>query len=155
MSFVAIILIIVAGIALLLIEFLVIPGVSVFGIAGFLCLIGGVISSYVFHGNTAGHFTLAATVFASVLSMVFAFRRKTWRKMGLNTSIDSKIIAIEPEKIKSGDTGKAITRLAPMGKVMVNDLICEAKSISGYVSKDTEIEVIKISQNHLVVKPKT
>jgi membrane-bound ClpP family serine protease len=155
MSVVAIVLIILAGIALLLIEFLVIPGVSVFGIGGFLCLIGGVVASYVFQGNIAGHITLAATVVASVLAMVFAFRRKTWRKMGLNASSDSKIITIEPEKIKSGDTGKAITRLAPMGKVKVNDIICEAKSIAGYIHEDTEIEVVKVTQYQLIVKPKT
>lgn len=155
MSVVAIVLIILAGIALLLIEFLVIPGVSVFGIGGFVCLVGGVIASYVFHGNTAGHISLAATVAASVIAIVFAFRRKTWRKMGLNASIDSKIISIEPGKIKSGDSGKAITRLAPMGKVKVNDITCEAKSLSGYIPEDTEIEVIKVSQNQLIVKPKT
>jgi membrane-bound ClpP family serine protease len=155
MSIIAIVLIIVAGIALLLIEFLVIPGFSVFGIAGFLCLVGGVIASYVSLGNTAGHITLAAAVVASVLSMLFAFRRKTWRKIGLSASIDSRIEAIEPEKIKSGDTGRTITRLNPMGKVRVNDITCEAKSVAGYIHEDTEIEVIKISRNQLIVKPKT
>ncbi|MBN1416705.1 MAG: hypothetical protein JW973_16510 [Bacteroidales bacterium] len=154
MSLIAIILVIVAGIILLLIEFLVIPGLSVFGIAGFLCLIGGVIASYVFHGSTAGHIALASTIVASVLSLIFTFRRKTWKKIGLNSSINSKIIAIEPDAIKNGDLGKAITRLAPMGKVMVNGIICEAKSISGYIQEDTEIEVIKISQNQVIVKPK-
>ena len=155
MSVVAIVLIIIVGIVLLLIEFLVIPGVSVFGIAGFLCLIGGVISSYVSLGNTAGHITLAATVAASVLSILLAFRRKTWRKMGLSASIDSRMVTIEPGKIKSGDTGRTITRLNPMGKVRVNDTTCEAKSVSGYIHEDTEIEVIKISRNQLIVKPKT
>jgi membrane-bound ClpP family serine protease len=154
MSIIAIILIIVAGIALLLIEFLIIPGVTVFGIAGFLCLIGGVIASYASHGNSAGHITLAATVAASVLSMLLAFRLKTWRKMGLSASIDSRIVTIEPGNIKSGDTGKTITRLNPMGKVRVNDITCEAKSISGYIHENTEIEVIKISRNQLIVKPK-
>ena len=155
MSVVAIILIVVAGIVLLLIEFLVVPGVSVFGIAGFLCLIGGVISSYVSLGNTAGHITLAATVAASVLSILLAFRRKTWKKMGLSASIDSRIVTIEPGKMKSGDTGRTITRLNPMGKVRVNGITCEAKSVSGYLHEDTEIEVIKISRNQLIVKLKT
>ena len=154
MSIVAIILIIIAGIALLLIEFLVIPGISVFGIAGFLCLIGGVITAYVTVGNTAGHITLAATVAASVLSILLAFRHKTWRKMGLSASIDSRMVTIEPGNIHSGDTGRTITRLNPMGKVRVNELTCEAKSMSGYIDEDTEIEVIKISRNQLIVKPK-
>jgi membrane-bound ClpP family serine protease len=154
MSFAAIVLIILAGISLLLIEFLIVPGVSVFGIAGFLCLIGGVIASYIYQGNQAGHITLVATIIASILSMIVAFRSKTWKKMGLHTSIDSRIVAIEPGKINSGDTGKAVTRLAPMGKVIVNDIMCEAKSISGYIQENTEIEVIKISRNQLIVKPK-
>src|SRR4030042_5164055 len=155
MSLVAIILIIVAGITLLLIEFLIIPGVSVFGIAGFLCLIGGVITAYVSIGNTAGHITLAAAVAASVLSMLLAFRRKTWRKMGLPAALDSRMVTIEPGNINSGDTGRTITRLNPMGKVRGNDITGDAKSVTGYIDEDTEIEVIKISRNQLIVKPKT
>jgi membrane-bound ClpP family serine protease len=155
MSLIATVLIILAGIALLLIELLVIPGISIFGIAGFLCMIGGVLASYIYHGSTTGNITLIFTVVASVLTMLLAFRRKTWKKMGLAASIDSKIIAIEPDTIKAGDTGKAITRLAPMGKVMVLDKICEAKSITGYIHENTEIVVIKISENQLIVKPKT
>jgi membrane-bound ClpP family serine protease len=154
MSVIAIVLIIIAGIALLLIEFLIIPGISVFGIGGFICLIGAVISAYIYQGSMAGHITLAGTVIASLATILFTFRRKTWKKMGLAASIESKIISIDSEKIKKGDTGKAITRLAPMGKVMVHDMVCEAKSIAGFVHENTEIEVINIHENQLIVKPK-
>lgn len=154
MSVLAIVLIIIAGICLLLIEFLIIPGVSVFGIGGFVCLIGGVVAAYLSYGYTAGHITLVSTLFASVLTILLTFRRKTWKKVGLSTSIDSKIVAFDADKIKTGDYGKAITRLAPMGKVMINDIICEAKSISGFINENTEIEVVKVSQNQIIVKHK-
>ncbi len=154
MSLLAIVLIIIAGICLLLIEFLIIPGVSVFGIGGFVCLIGGVVAAYLNYGYTAGHITLASTLFASVLTILLTFRRKTWKKVGLSTSIESKIVAFDPDQIKTGDYGRAITRLAPMGKVIINDIICEAKSISGFIHENTEIEVVKVSQNQIIVKHK-
>jgi len=42
-----------------------------------------------------------------------------------------------------------------MGKVKVHDMVCEAKSISGFIDENTEIEVIKVSRNQLIVKLKT
>ncbi len=154
MSVLAIVLIIIAGICLLLIEFLIIPGVSVFGISGFICLIGGVLAAYLSIGYKAGHITLVSTVFASLLTILLTFRRKTWKKVGLSANIESKIVSFDHEKIKTGDSGKAITRLAPVGKVMVNDIVCEAKSISGYINENSEIEVVKVLQNQIIVKHK-
>jgi membrane-bound ClpP family serine protease len=88
MSVVAIVLIVVAGIVLLLIEFLVIPGVSVFGIAGFLCLIGGVLLCVA--GN-CGHIT-PQSPWLPVLSMLLA-SGENLKKMG-RLHIDSRIVTI-------------------------------------------------------------
>jgi len=154
MSVLAIVLIIIAGICLLLIEFLIIPGISVFGIGGFICLIGGVVAAYLSYGYTAGHITLVSVLLASVTTILLTFRQKTWKKVGLSANIESKIVTFDAEKIKAGDYGKAITRLAPIGKVMVNDVVCEARSISGYIHENTEIEVVKVSPNQIIVKHK-
>jgi membrane-bound ClpP family serine protease len=72
----------------------------------------------------------------------------------LTTKIDSKMNEMPDEnRIKPGDRGIAITRLAPMGTVRVNDLVFEVKSISGYVNPNTEIEIVKVSPSQILVKP--
>ena len=154
MSLLAIIIIIFLGIFLLLVEFLIIPGFTVFGVGGFLFIILGIGSSYYYHGVLAGNITLLSTVIASLVTIYFIFKKKTWKRIGLQANISSKNEPFESDKIHPGDKGKTITRLAPIGKAMVNDIICEAKSIGGFVDENTEIEVIKISNTQIIVKPK-
>ncbi len=154
MSLLSIIIIILLGIFLLLVEFLIIPGFTVFGIAGFVFIFLGVGSAYYFHNVTTGHITLASTVVASFITMYYLFKRKTWKNLGLNANIDSRHEPFSTDKIKPGDSGKTITRLAPIGKASVNEVICEAKSNSGFINENTEIEVVKVLTTQIIVKPK-
>jgi membrane-bound ClpP family serine protease len=154
MSLLAIIIIILLGIFLLLIEFLIIPGFTVFGIGGFLFIFLGIGSAYYYHSVQTGNITLISTVAISVGTIYYVFKRKTWRNMGLKTNIDSRNEPFNTEKIHSGDFGITITRLAPVGKVQVNDIICEAKSTGGFINENTEVEVLKVLNTQIVVKPK-
>ncbi len=144
MSLLAIIIIIFLGIFLLLVEFLIIPGFTVFGAGGFIFIFLGIGSAYYFHGIQAGNLTLLGTVVASLATMYYVLKRKTWQKMGLKENIESHHEPFNTEKIHPGDVGKTITRLAPVGKAEVNDIICEAKSTGGFIDENTEIEVIKV-----------
>lgn len=154
MSILAIIIIILLGIFLLLVEFLIIPGFTVFGIGGFLFMFLGVGSAYYYHGPTAGTITLMGTVIVSLGVMYYLFKKKTWRKIGLKTNIDSKVEPFDQQSIHAGDTGKTITRLAPIGKAQVNNIICEAKSTGEFINENTDIEVIKVLTTQIIVKPK-
>ncbi len=154
MSILAIIIIILLGIFLLLVEFLIIPGFTVFGVGGFLFILLGIGTSYYYHGVQAGNLTLLGTVIASFFTIYFIFKQKTWKKIGLQANIYSKNEPFESEKIHPGDGGKTITRLAPVGKAIVNDIICEAKSNSGFINENTNIEVVKVLNTQIIVKPK-
>jgi membrane-bound ClpP family serine protease len=153
MSYLAILIIIILGIFLLLLEFLVIPGVTVFGIGGFLFILTGIGSAYYFHGVTAGNYTLLGSVVGSLITIYFVFKQKTWKKLGLQTNIESRVEPYETARIHPGDHGKTITRLAPMGKVMVNDVICEAKSTGSFINENTDIEVLQVLTTQIIVKP--
>jgi membrane-bound ClpP family serine protease len=89
------------------------------------------------------------------MTMVFFLRSRTWKRLMLKKNIDSKVEVdgIVNEKIKPGDTGETVGRLAPMGKVMVNDVVVEAKSIAGFVDPHTPVEVVKIGTTQIIVKP--
>jgi len=154
MSLFAIIVIIILGIFLLLVEFLIIPGFTVFGIGGFLFIFLGIGSAYYFHNVLTGNITLISTVAVSFATMYYVFKKKTWRNMGLKANIDSRHEPFNVLKIHPGDQGKTITRLAPVGKAQVNDIICEAKSTGGFIDENTEIEVIKVLNTQIIVKPK-
>ena len=154
MSLLAISIIIILGIFLLLVEFLIIPGFTVFGVAGFVFILLGIGSAYYFHNAVTGNITLAGTVLLSFRTMYYIFKRKTWRNMGLKANINSRHEPFKTGSIQEGDVGRTITRLNPIGKAQINDVICEAKSTGGFINENTEVEVIKVLNTQIIVKPK-
>lgn len=148
----AIIILILLGILLILLEFFVLPGVTVAGIGGLLLLGGAVYLSYDKYGSMIGHLTLAGTFAFIIIILIVAFNSKTWNKLMLKSSIDSKVSNVEEDQVQIGDKGKTISRLAPMGKVMINDDIFEAQSNGEYINQNTDIEVIALSLNKIIVK---
>lgn len=154
MSILAIILIIVLGILLFVVEFLLIPGVTIAGIGGAVLMGIAVYMSYKTHGNTVGNYTLIATLILTIGGFAYALRAKTWKRLALNKDIDGRVeVGLENETIKVGDKGESITRMAPVGKVLINGLVVEGKSQRGFLDQHTPIEVIKVLNTQVIIKP--
>lgn len=156
MSVTLLIFLILLGILLFLVEFLLVPGVTVAGIGGAILLVGGVIMAYHYHGTAVGNYMLIGTVLVSFITVFLVLKSGTWRKIMLQDNISGKVnIVDQPESgVKIGDTGKSVTRLNPMGKVMVNGKYFEAQSLNKFIDQKSDIEVIKVLSNKLVVKLK-
>ncbi len=153
MSLLAIILLIILGLILLLLEFVVIPGVTIAGVGGFLLLAGSVYIAFAEMGKIAGFITLAVVLILSPLMVYYFFKSKAGKKMILDSKIDGKIVNMEHGKIQAGDIGITIGRLAPMGKIKINGEVVEAQSAGIYINEHTEIQVIKIHLNKIIVEP--
>ncbi|MFW6370566.1 MAG: NfeD family protein [Bacteroidota bacterium] len=154
MSILAISLLILLGIVLLLVEFLIAPGITIAGIGGVLCIIAAVVFSYIYHGAATGHRTLLITVVSLIFFVVLALKSKTWNRVMLADTISGKVdYGVSEETVHIGDKGISITRLNPIGKVKVNDKIMEGKCITGYLDQNKEIEVVKLQTNNILVKP--
>ena len=150
-----IITLIIIGIVLLLLELLVIPGFGVTGILGIAALTGGVVLSYTSLGTTAGHLTLFLSLAGCGVALWVIMRSKTWNRLSLKTNIDDKIDVLPEEKgIKAGDSGIALTRLAPMGKVRINNVDVEATSREGIIDTGQTVCVVKIDGTKITVKTK-
>lgn len=147
---------ILVGILFMLAEIFLLPGISVAGIAGAIFLIGGIVYSYLFIGSTAGNITLATSAIAMGASFFLLLKSKSLRRISLETNIESKVDNSDLGKISVGDTGIALSRLNPTGKVMVNELIVEGKSYNGeFIDEDEKIEVIRIDTYQIQVVRKT
>jgi membrane-bound ClpP family serine protease len=153
MSIFAIILLILLGLVLLLIEFAVIPGVTIAGIGGFLLLTASVYIAFTELGTVAGFITLLVVLIVAPAMIYYFFKSRSGRKMILEKNIDGKIESFNAEKIAVGDAGKTIGRLAPSGKVRVNGEVVEAQSTGAFVDHNTEIRVLKILSNKIIVEP--
>ena len=149
-----IIILILLGILLFVIEFLLVPGVTVAGIGGLLLTVFGVYKAFDNYGPTVGIWVLIGTILLSVFVIAMSLRARTWNKLMLKTNIDGTVDRdLTQEQIKPGDRGVTLTRLAPMGKIMVNEMVREAKSLEGYINEHSEIEVVSIEGTRISVKP--
>jgi len=155
MSLGLIIFLIILGLLLFIIEFMLIPGVSIAGIGGAICLVTAMVFSFVSFGTQTGLLILGLTVLVMAVLTVVMLKAGTWKKFMLKTSIDSKVdnVGAAEGKVRVGDRGVTVTRLAPGGKVLVNGEYFEAKSIDILIDPRQDIEVMKIDDNKLIVKP--
>lgn len=157
MSLGLIIFFIALGILLFVVEFMLIPGITVAGIGGAVFVIGGIVITFVEHGTTAGFFVLAGTSVTLIIVVTLMLRAGTWKKLMLTTSIDSKVDLIHKEtgNIHPGDQGETITRLNPMGKVQIKGEFYEARALDILIDQKSAIEVVMVESNRLIVKPIT
>jgi membrane-bound ClpP family serine protease len=153
MTILAIVLLILLGLLLLLIEFAVIPGITIAGIGGAVLLIASIYIAFTGIGTVAGFITLAVVVIASPLMIYYFFNSRSGKKMILESEIGGKIENFNPENIKVGDIGKTIGRLAPMGKIKVNGELVEAQSTGAFIDHQTDIRIIRIKSNQIIVEP--
>ena len=140
---------ILAGIILILAELLLIPGVGVAGILGVLSICGASWYAFAVLGPLTGAIVTVFNVALAVLTC-FALRSRTWKKFELNTVIGKNEAAPD---VNAGDRGKAVTRLAPMGTVRINEARMEATALEGMIDAGTEIEVAHIEKNKIYVRP--
>lgn len=150
-----IIILILFGILLFVIEFLLVPGITVAGIGGLVLTVLGVYKAFNEYDTVTGIWFLLGTIILSILVIVFSLRARTWKRFMLNTSVIGSVGEKSLEnQVKVGDTGTAATRLAPMGKIMIGDLVREAKSIEGYIDAHAEIEVVSVEGTFITVRLK-
>lgn len=148
-----VIILIVLGILLFVIEFLLVPGVTVAGIGGLVLTVLGVYKAFEDFGSTVGIWVLIGTLMLSVFVIAMSLRARTWSRLMLRTNVNGTVDHdISEDQIKAGDRGTAMTRLAPMGKIEVNGIVREAKSLEGYIDEHSSIEVVAVEGTRISVK---
>jgi membrane-bound ClpP family serine protease len=142
---------IVLGIIALLLEMFLVPGISIAGISGVLFLALGIAYSFSID-FMYGIYTIVISVVALALSIFYFMKSKTLEKLSLHAEIDGKVETFKDDHIKIGDRGITTSRLAPMGKIKINDITIEAKSQYEFVGEGVEVEVIEINRTNVTVK---
>jgi len=155
MNFLIIIFLIILGIILLLIEVTILPGITVAGVGSFLVLVYSVYLAFTTYGSLVGFLTLAFVLIVSPLLVYYFFKGKAGKSMVLNTVLTGVANEINPEKVKVGDIGVTIGRLAPMGKIKVNDEVVEVRSTGTFVNPGEKVRIIHIEKSLVTVEPLT
>lgn len=142
---------IIVGLLLLFAEILLVPGVGFAGILGFLSLAGSCFYAFTQMGNTAGTIVFSINLALVVGISVYVLRAKTWKRLSLDTNIDSKAVDAE-QKLVVGDKGVTSSRLAPVGTARFNNTTFEVKALEGMIDSNVEVEVVLIEDGKTYVK---
>jgi membrane-bound ClpP family serine protease len=154
MGLAGIITLLLLGIILILLEIFVVPGITIAGIGGLILLILGIYFSYSKYGVPMGHYILLGTFSLVAIIFFISYKSGAIKTMTLDTQNMAQLRTEVKQNIKIGDIGKTISRLAPMGTIMLNNELYEASSKGSFINENTEIEVVNIIDNKIIVEPK-
>ncbi|HNQ12104.1 MAG TPA: NfeD family protein [Bacteroidia bacterium] len=164
------ILLFIAGLALLFVEFFVIPGFGVTGVAGLACilfaLVSGMIDNVGFNFEPVAGETITQALSTVVISLfggtilIIAFgksllRSHAFSKLVLNDTMrsDEGFVSNKSFQDLVGKSGMTHTVLRPNGKVMIDNELYPASTLGPFIEKGTHVKVIKADALMVWVQP--
>jgi membrane-bound ClpP family serine protease len=134
--------IILVGLVLVFLEIFLIPGTTLFGIAGGVALIIGVILIYSNYGSKWGNIATAATFVAVIIAVIAGFKVIESNRLAMKAEIKGKVNEIEKHLYNIGDKGVAVSELRPNGKGQFSGNKIDIYSTGDYVQRGSEVEII-------------
>lgn len=154
MDILIIILLVLIGVVLIILEIFFLPGITVAGFSSLIFLGGGIYYAFVNLGTTAGYVTIAASVVACVVGIIWFMRSKSLDRISLKTDIDSVIPTQVNDSIKVGDEGIALSRLNPMGTVLIGTVQVEGKTREDFIDEGSSVIVERVERTSVIVRKK-
>lgn len=152
MELAIVIILVILAIGLFLLEIFLLPGISIAGIAGGVLITIAVWFAFASIGTVAGVLTLVGGLLALGVSIWLFLKMRALERMSLTTNVTGKVDAIDKNQIRVGDRGMTLSRLAPMGKVVVNNLTMEAKTYDDFIDQDVEVIVKHVNKTNILVE---
>lgn len=150
MSVALIIVILALGLLLIIAEIFFIPGTSVFGVAGGVVMIIGVVMMYSI-GTQQGHISLGISIAAVIVATIIGFRAIDNGALAAKSKIKGRVNELDSSLVP-GMRGKAITELRPGGKVQFGEERVEVFSYGSYIPRDSEVEITNVTKDKIFVK---
>lgn len=144
---------ILAGLALIIVEVVFIPGTTVVGLLGLVFTIAGIVFSYSHFGSTVGFYVLSGTAVTTAGALYFSFRKGAWSKFSNQSAIDSKVNEGLVAELMTGEEGTAVSALRPMGSAEFKGKIFEVRTNGEYIANGIKVKIIKIQSNSVLVEP--
>ena len=155
LEWLSILLLIGVGLILLTVEMIFVPGTTILGIIGLICIVIGVFLSFQYFGSGVGWTVLIISSAVGLIALIYSLRSGVWDKFALKKSIDSHFNEEFPIEIQVGDIGEAVSTLRPIGKADFNNKLIEVRSHGNYVKTGERIQVIRVEDNKVYVEPYT
>lgn len=145
----------ITGLILLVVE-VIVPGFGLPGIGGILFVFLGVVLAV--DSVSTALFSLSVAIIVTALVTVFLVR------MGFKTKLISKVVLKSNHTTERGylstdsmhmyidRIGISQTELRPAGFIIIDGMKLDALAESGYISKDTEVRVVRVEGSKIFVR---
>lgn len=144
-----------AGLLLIVIEIVFIPGTTIVGVFGGLLSGYSVIKAYTTFGVETGHAFLLANVVGGAIILIVCFRTGVWYKFANHSVSEGKAFNDVDQELAIGDEGKTLSDLRPIGKAEFKDKTYEVQTLGAFCSHPSKIIIIDISRHKIIVQPLT
>ena len=152
MNILIIILLILLAMFLVVVEALLLPGITVAVIGAVASIIFASYFVYVDYGWGCAVTIFVVAIILSLLALFYAMRKKNISKIELKNNSDSSVPNVR-DAVNVGDCGITTTRLAPGGTILINSNSVKARSSVGLIDQRTEIKIIGFDDNIAIVEP--
>ena len=152
MDIIVIALLVVLAIFLVVVEVLLLPGVTVAAVGA---LAAGMYAAYLTYdivGLPIAMLVFLGSLVLSIVTVMICLRHRNISRISLDINSDSIVSPNVIDLVAIGETGTTLTRLAPMGTVMIEGKTYEAKSRSGFIDQKNSIKIIGYEDNILIVE---
>ncbi|WP_310398155.1 NfeD family protein [Hymenobacter sp.] len=139
------------GLLFLAAEVIFIPGTTVVGFVGFVLLVAGVWLGYRDLGTPGGHYALAGVVVLSGLIVFVGLRPKNLARVALTSVNNSSVRDARRADVAPGTVGRALSALRPAGTALFGAERREVVTRGEFVATGSEVRVLGIEENRIVV----
>ena len=147
---------ILVGLALVLVEVTLVPGLNLVGVLGVLGAAAGVVLAFVEFGLAGGLGTLAATVLAAGGLAYVLWETGAWDRFVLSDSLrrDADADAAETESRGRllGAVGTAVTPLRPAGVAEIDGARVEVETEGAFVASGSRVRVAALDRRRVIVR---
>lgn len=140
------------GLVLLLAEVLFVPGTTVVGIFGLAVSLAGVAYAFLSFDAEVAWWIASIAVILNLVAIVYGFKSGLWNRFSLKSSMRGGAFDGRTDALQIGMPGKTISDLKPIGKASFGDVVYEVKSENGFIAVETDVTIIKIENNKILVK---
>jgi membrane-bound ClpP family serine protease len=146
---------ILAGLALIIVEIVFIPGTTIVGLLGLVFTVVGIVFSYRHFGSETGLYVLMGTGVTTLAALYFSFRKGAWKKFSNPSTIDSKVNEGMAAGLTVGQQGITTSALRPVGMAEFEGKIFEVKTSGDYLANAMPVRIVRIRANEILVEPIT
>ena len=150
MDWVTVILLLLAGIVLLVVEIIFVPGTTILGIIGGALMVFGVIIGYSKFGTQTGTIILVSAIVTGGGATLIGFRSGVWKRFALNNTNKTKFNEDIKVEHLLGAEGITLSALRPFGKAEIYNSTYEVKTLGIYLEAGTKIKVTNVDKDHKI-----